>query len=256
MNRKKNSLDRNNQNEAAQRLADDIIEFDARSTTRVDDEMLSIIVDEAYRGIDISKRYPTFYRKLLNNASLRQAFIDILESLEKEGENALVALPNKLNIDLDFLKKHASKPIIEISDQDNWRVSWLRPFEQLKQIFSPPELAYRLDPDLIEDPWFTLLREEFEIEKMGYAIVVDCTLSEKGDGALSPYLHIAVTLGADSDQPPFPIQARLQWGEYDETIPIIEEGRLKLPDIPLSVAFDENFKPIETELNFILETPS
>jgi hypothetical protein len=253
MNKKKNSLDPINQNEAAQRLADDLIKFDARTTTRVDDEMLSIIVDEAYRGIDISKRYPTFYRKLLVNPSLRQAFIDILESLEKEGENELIALPNRPNINLDFLKKHASKLIFEIIDQDNWRISWLRTFEQLQEIFTPQELAFRLDVDLIEDPWFTLLRKEFEVGKSRYTIVLDCTLSEKGNEALSPYLNIAVTLGA-SDQPKFPIHARLQWGEYNERIFIAEEGRVRLPDIPLSTTFDEEFNLVESELNFTLGT--
>jgi hypothetical protein len=254
MNKKKNSLDPINQSEAAQRLADDLIEFDARTTTRVDDEMLSIIVDEAYRGIDISKRFPTIYRKLLNNANLRQAFIDILESLEKEGENELVAFPNKPNINLNFLKKHASKPIFEIIDQDNWRISWLRTFEQLQEIFSPHEFVFRLDADLVEDPWFTLLRKEFEVGKSRYTIVLDCTLSEKGDEVLSPYLNIAVTLGATSDGPKFPIHARLQWGAYEERIFIAEEGRIKLPDIPLSTTFDKEFNLVESELNFTLET--
>ncbi len=256
MNKKKNSLDPINQNEAAQRLADDLIEFDEKITSRVDDEMLSIIVDEAYRGIDISKRYPTFYRKLLVNASLRQAFIEILESLEKEGGNELIALPNRPNINLDFLKRHSSKPIFEITNQDNWRISWLRTFEQLQEIFTPQELAFRLDVDLIEDPWFTLLRKEFEVGKSRYTIVLDCTLSEKGDEALSPYLNIAVTPEAASDRPKFPIHARLQWGAYDERIFIAEEGRLRLPGIPLSITFDEEFNLIESELNFTLETAS
>jgi len=253
MNKKENSLDSINQNEAAKRLAADMMAIDIQSSSWVEDEMLSIIIDEAYQGIDISKRYPTFYRKLIENARLRQAFIDILELLEKEEQNELIALPNRPTINLDFLKKQSSEPIIEIIGQDKWRISWLRTFEQLQEIFTPQELAFRLDADLLEDPWFTLLRKEFEVGKSRYTIVLDCTLSENGDEALSPYLNIAVTLGA-SDQPKFPIHARLQWGAYDERIPLTEEGRIKLPDIPLSITFDEEFNLVETELNFTLKT--
>ena len=248
----KNSFDPNGQNEAVKKLSEDLIEMNTLTTARVEDEMLSIIVDEASQGVDISKRYPTLYRKLIKNVRLRQAFIDILGSLEKEEQNEFVALPKSPTINLDFLKEHSSEPILEILDQDTWRISWLRTFDQLREIFSPREFVFRLDADLLEDPWFTLLRKEFEAGNSQYTVVLDCTLSEKGDEAISPYLNIAVTFGAAS-QPEFPIHARLQWGEYDERIPITEEGRIKLPDIPLSATFDEEFNLVDSELNFTLE---
>lgn len=254
MSKKKKSLDSINQNKAVQKLAADLIEYDSKTKSWADDEMLSIIIEEAYRGIDISTRYPTFYQKLLKNANLRQAFTDILESLEKEDKNKLIPLPKKPEIELDFLEKHPSKPVREIFDQDKWRINWLRTFEQLQEIFSPPKYVYRSDSDLIEDPWFTLLREEFEIGKSLYSITLDCTLSEKGDNALSPFLNLALTLGVAIDQPPFPIHARLRWGEYDEMINLTDEGRVRLPDIPINVAFDEEFNLLESELSFTLET--
>ncbi len=40
------------------------------STPVGNNEMLSLIVDEAIKGIDISKNYPTFYKKLLSNPDL------------------------------------------------------------------------------------------------------------------------------------------------------------------------------------------
>lgn len=70
--------------EAVQRLVADLVEIGAQTqpVLDVDWELLSIMVDEAANGVDIMRRHPAFYHKLLDNVDLRQAFLDALESLE------------------------------------------------------------------------------------------------------------------------------------------------------------------------------
>ena len=254
MNRQKNASDNHEQNSALNRLAADLTEFNRDFELSMDDDMLSLIVDEAHQGVDISRRYPNFYRKMLSNANLRQAFLDILESLEMENAADRIELPGKVGINLDFLAKRLPAPVIEKANQNNWRISWQQTFEKLKEIFSPQELAYRGENDTLDDPWFVLLRDEIELEETLYSVALNCTLSEKGDDALAAYLNIAITLSTTSPQPSFPLTAQLQWGNYNERISLSDEGCIRFPDIPFENAFDEEFNLIESELNFALES--
>jgi len=114
-------------------------------------------------------------------------------------------------------------------------------------------LAYRADPSLYEDSWFTLLRDEIDVEGTIYTVALECTLA--GDvNAISTYLSLAVTLGTASSKPNFPLQARLQWGGYQKSVRIAEEGRAKFPDIPLNIILDDNHQSIKSGLSLTLET--
>ena len=239
---------------ALRRLVVDLSAVNAQSmsTPVANNEMLSLIVDEAIKGIDISKNYPTFYKKLLNNPDLRQAFLDALESIELAEKAELINLPEVPNSKLDFLTAPSLQPIIT-KRKDKWQISWQRTIDQLQALFSPAQLVYRSDPTLYDDPWFTLLRGEVEIDGTLYAIALECTLSENDQESLSPFLKIAVTVESTTEEPQFPIQTSLQWGQYNGALRILEEGRARFPDIPFTMIFDEDNKNIIAELNLILE---
>ncbi len=251
----KSEFDANHQQSSLINLIADLKAIGTQSLAGVDEEMLSLLVDEARKGIDISRRYPAFYQNILANADLRQAFTDVLEALEMEERNEHVPLPNPTDVNLDFLTKASPQPVLELLDHHQWRIRWAQTFEKIEAIFSPVELVYRLDPILLDDPWFTLLKEDFEIASSLYSIVLDCTLA-KDHNALTPYLRLAITLGSTIVDPPFPILAHLEWGSYNASIPLSEAGRIRLPDIPLNAVFDDEFYPIEVEFNFSLATLS
>src|ERR1051325_4389457 len=92
---------------AVKKLADDLSQLNTASGSGIieDEEMLSLIVEEANQGIDISKRYPSFYQKLLNNPDLRQAFLDILDSIEDEDSELPIPWAGGRDVDLSFLSK-------------------------------------------------------------------------------------------------------------------------------------------------------
>jgi hypothetical protein len=50
------------------------------------DEILSLLVDEALKGVDVKTRYPDGYQQLLDNHELRQIFLDSLVGLEANDE--------------------------------------------------------------------------------------------------------------------------------------------------------------------------
>lgn len=238
-----------NKQGAIRKLIEELSHFDFQLSdiSIEDDEMLSLIANEAVKGVDIAKRYPAFYRRLLNSANLRRTFLDVLQMLE-----AATADPMP-RADLSFLNRPTPPPVVEMSGQDTWRVVWRRTVEQLQGIFSPPELAYRADPDLFEDPWFTIVKEEIEIEKSLCAIALECTLSGDMDNALSTFLNFAITFGSPVPASQFPIRANLAWGQYNETVSVSAEGRVRFPDIPFALIYDDQSQKIKSDLNLALE---
>ena len=186
---------------ALKKLADQLSALDSQagSILPMESDMLSLIVSGTLNGEDLAQRYPAFYRKLLENAELRGAFLDALESIEAERTGQQESMPGAFQTNLDFLKDLPASPVIETFDKRSWRATWGRTLEQLQSIFSPPEMAYRADPSLSEDPWFTLLREEMTTQGVTYDVILDCTLSDKQEESLSTFLNLAVTLGSPSE---------------------------------------------------------
>jgi len=245
-------------NEKLRKLADHLSALDrqAGSSLSAESDMLSLIVSGTLNGENLAERYPAFHQTLLENPELRQAFLDALESVEAERAGEQIPMPGAKQTELSFLSAQSVTPVIDIFDKNKWRATWQRTLEQLQAIFSPPELAYRADPSLSEDPWFTLLREEMQVEGNTYDIILDCILSKDNQNSLSTFLNLAVTLGNAPGTAGFPLRATLHWGEYEESILVTEEGRFKFPDIPIASVFDQAEIQLQAGFRLTLETES
>lgn len=253
-----NPRDPHQHSAATRKLIKDLYDFDAAgvSGSEVDNDMLTLIIDRILDGEDLSARYPRLYQELLGNAELRQAVVDALESIEAERSGRLAPLPEAPRKNLSFLKHQGPLPIVEILGEHQWRSTWHSTLEQIRAIFSPPEMVYRADAGALEDPWFTLLRDEVDTGGALYAIALECTLSSQTDDGLAVFLDFAITLASQSDQYEFPIQASLHWGEYEASILITEEGRSRFPDIPLVTVMDRDYQNIKSGLSLTLEVHS
>ncbi|MFO7585252.1 MAG: hypothetical protein R6W69_11025 [Anaerolineales bacterium] len=239
---------------ASQKLASDLAGFTSEDLfiTQEDNEMLSLLIDESLKGVDIKTQYPDSYRRLLSNPELRQMFLDTLESLEAQKEGRLEPFPVAEKSSLAFLKdKTPRTDESQQSEQASWQISLQRTIQQLQNIFSPPQLAYRADASLFDDSWFTVLREEIELGGSSYSILLECGISEETDEALSASLNIAMTLESTASQGS-PIYATLHWGKYTEMLTIAEEGRARFPDIPFSATFDQQNQEITSDLDLVL----
>jgi len=245
-------------NYALRKLAEHLASLNAGvgSALPREGEMLDQIVSGILNGEDIARRFPEFHQKLLESAALREAFLDVLASIEAERSGEMTPLPSKARTDLSFLTGHASPSVLEVLDLHRWRASWQKSLDQLQAIFSPRKLVYRADP-LIQDPWFTLLREEVTAaEGTNLDVELSCTLADQEENTLAAFLNLAVMLETPSAQAPFPLRASLQWGEYLESVLLTEEGRVKFPDIPLTSIFDPTLNQLRDGLNLSIETTS
>ncbi len=251
-----NQLDHGKNEKSRKKLAADLagIDSDVLFISMKEHEMLSLMVDETLKGVDIKTRYPDFYQKLFSNAELRQVFLDALDSVEAEKQSELSAFPSEEKPNLVFLNKKPNQPGIQQLDKDRWQIILQTTIQQLQDIFSGgPALAYRSDANLFDDSWFTLLRGEAELEGTSYAILLECGISKETEQALSASLNIAMTLETASASAQAPIHATLQWGKYSETLTIAAEGRTRFPDIPFSASFDQQDQKIISGLDLILE---
>ena len=240
---------------ALQRLAEHLALLNRRagSISNMDNDMLSLIVSGTLNGENLAERYPDFYRNLLAYPDLREAFLDALETLEADRAGGLTPIPNP-ETRLDFLIRPPVAPKINIENKNQWSILWQKTIEQIQAIFSPPDLAYRAGQNLIEDPWFTLLREEMSVAGNTYSIALECTLAPEIENQLAAYLTLAVMPNTPSPIQPFPLSATLQWGDYQQKIIISAEGRERFPDIPLDSIFDPSLAQLQAGLNLTLET--
>jgi hypothetical protein len=213
----------------------------------IGDEMLSIVVNDALNGIDIAKRYPTFFNKLLQDEEMQETFIDAIETVEKGQE-----LPTSLAVNIDFLSNLSIKPSFEVFTKDNWRIQWNRTIEQLQVIFSPAELAYRSDPSFYDDPWFTLLRDEFEVDGEAVSVVLDGTLSEKDDDSIEVILKVALIDLATEEEVAPNLKGVLNWGEYAGETQISAGKGGVFPPLTISTILDSNRENIVAELQLEL----
>lgn len=253
MNKKKD------QQAALRKLNGDLSAFDPQndSVLSMESDMLSLIISGVLKGENLSERYPEFYKKLLEDGNLRQAFLDALDSIETERAGGLAPLPEAAyNRSLDFLTQQRSEPEVEMEEKNNLRLVWKRSLEQIQAVFSPQELVYRAPLDPTEDPWFTLLRDELTVAGSTFAIALECTLSNERDDALSTFLNLALTVGDAPGREQFPMRASLDWGAYKESVFLSQEGRARFPDILLSSIFDSSQQQVQAGLSLTLETVS
>jgi hypothetical protein len=251
----KNQSDRWKNENAAKSLEDDLAAIDSGTPfiSMEEDEMLSLMVDETLKGVDIKIYYPAFYRQLFSNAVLRQVFLDTLELAEIEKKGEMVPFPAAGKPNLAFLNKKPLQSGIEKLDAHRWQIKWQKTVEQLEAIFSPPTLAYRSDANLFDDAWFPVLRGDANLSGSTYSVLLECGISKETDEALSASLNLAVTLELATPLAQFPIYATLHWGKYDETLKVTEEGRVRFPDIPFAVTFDMQNQSITSGLDLTLE---
>lgn len=213
----------------------------------VDYQMLSLVVNDALEGVDITARYPAFYRKLLADAELRQMFLDALVILTGEE---LEPLPQGFSRDLSFLQTAVSPPpTIQQTLSNKWQAAWHLLAEQLNQkFFQTYQPVYRSSA-LLEEMSMVLLRRDFTAGSRQYNVILE---------AVSPLdqpeqLQLTLLVTPLTDGPLPAMKASLQWGGDVLTAAPDPYGRAQFPLLPLATILDETGNHILSDLHLNLE---
>lgn len=214
-----------------------------------DDAMLELIVQDALRGVDIPRKYPHVYRRLLSNNSLRQTFLDLLTALESNQAQQVPPMPKA---DLSFLQTAVSlQPTVHTSPS-GWQATWQLFSDYLNNCLpGPSSLAYRsMYDDLLEDQTIVLLEDVFSVDGLELNMLLEAKLD--ADYPNTPTLSLSVA--AFSGQPLPPLQAGLTWGKYQATAVLNRFGIALFPSLTVDTILDETRQVIGDDLQLILES--
>lgn len=199
-----------------------------------DEEMLSLVIDDFTKGVDIRERYPAFFERLLENVYLRTAFLEILELVAEEAaespETAFDIVPN-----LEFLTHSSSEPKI-IFLESGWQVVWQLTANYLTSLFSPRIGEPVRSGDLLEDPWFILIRSDLEIDRLIFQVILEATQNIDHPDKLNLQLSVFNAAVETADLPP--LEATLSWINYRRQILLTSSGLSRFPEIALQEILD------------------
>ena len=223
-----------------------------------DQQMLPIVLSDAINGLDIPTRYPVFFQKLLANNSLRKAFLEDLDILEKSQIGGLEPLPGKPSQDLDFLHTVPPTHTIELTPTGRWRITWVQVTEQLQHIFLSPTLSseaiYRDDANHLEETPFKLFHSNVDLNGESVTALLEALQPVANPDILQ--LSLSVALSGDLDEESYlpKLLAHLQWGQYDESARVSQRGKAIFPNLPLSLILNQGRAQIGSNLRLTLES--
>ncbi len=213
--------------------------------------MLVLIVQDALHGVDVPRKYPQVYRRLLNDSNLCQTFLEMLAALDP---NQAVEMPPMPKPDLSFLDTAVSPQPTVHTSKSGWLATWQLLSNYLNNCFPAPlSLAYRATyDDLLEEQNVILLEDLFSVDGLELNILLEAILD--ADYPDTPTLSLSVV--ALGGQPLPPLQAVLTWGDYQATAVLNHYGMAFFPKLAITSVLDETQQAISDDLQLVLESIS
>jgi hypothetical protein len=216
------------------------------------DVMLALLVQDALNGVDVPRKYPEAYRRLLRNGRLRQTFLDLLAALDPNQAQEMPPLPKP---DLSFLHTAVTPQPTIRQTSTGWQAAWQLVSDYLTRCFPPaPSLAYRASYDnLLEEQSIVLLENEFSVAGSLLNVLLEVTIDTENPATPTLVLSVAAFSGTE----PPPLQAVLTWGSYQATAVLNTYGQAFFPPVAISTVLDESGQTINADLHLLLEpTPA
>lgn len=233
----------------ADRLIRDVLSRGAAAPISAEEQaLLPIVVSAALDGQDIAALFPGFYRAMLANPGLQEAFLDALQPLEAEhpGWPAEALEP-------------PADPSIDRLSSNRCRISWRQGLDQLRAIFFPaaPAAAYRSDDAALDDLTLPLLRSQARLPDRVITVALFVTQRLETPDRLHPYASVAQQAGNEDLQTPASgLRVSLQWGGYQADAETAAGGRADFPAIPVAEIIAASGEQVRAPLLFSLETPA
>lgn len=213
-------------------LFHDLLLVNSSTLTDEDRPMLAIAIEDALNGIDISQKYPDFYKRLLQDDLLGDLFDDAIETFTLSQDPNWNPLPRPASRDLSFLKKPRSLPDSIRKALNKWIVKFHKSVDELNLLFSTDlQPALRRRAADLETQWMTLIQDTSVIKDTEFQILLEASQTPDKPAHLSLFLFI--TTKTDQAIPWQQLHATLEWGAYNDTVAIAEQGKTQLGDIPL-----------------------
>ncbi len=221
-----------------------------------DEIMFSIVINDAMDGVDISERYPEFYRRMLQNPTLFQAFLEAIEVLEANYAGELESVP-AFEVTIPKKRPKDAGPIVESLGSGAWVARWWQGIDQLISIFrnfsSMPQPGFRSGWGMLEESATSLIRSEVTVENTNLGVQLTAAWTDDPD---SMHLQLMVALlDEDEDSAAFRVSslmAGIHWGKYHQRSAVNEYGKAVFPPLPLATITDDTGQEIIEDLQLML----
>jgi hypothetical protein len=222
--------------------------------------MLSLVVHDALEGVDIASRYPAFYQRMLADSELREAFLDTLDLLRRSRVDELLPLPQPASQNLSFLRARTTEPRIERATNGRWRVRWQRTIADIQTILFQPRGSlsplFRSAANQIEDPWFTLVNGEAEVDEKHISALLQATQEVERPHTLQLFLTVGILSITNDQEINLPLLANLGWGRYGQGLLVGPNGQASFSAVPFSAVLAEGHQTVKGHLYLTLEPVS
>jgi hypothetical protein len=196
-------------------------------------DMLSIVVNDALLGIDVTRKYPAFYARMIVDEELQSAFLDTLELLEQSRSGQLPDYTEPEAINLDFLQQVISKPLVRKSPKGMLELIWQRTAEQLQNMFylsslTPGEVL-RSGDSMLDGGYINILHSQVEVDGEELEVRLDATQTITDPDNLDLLISVFVP-----ELLPRRFEAMIAWGDYRESAEVNKYGLAKFPPLKTS----------------------
>lgn len=244
--------------EPANQLWLDLAKSEQAHDKKADDSMFSIVVSDALEGIDIAKKHPEFYRRMLKNPELFQSFLDIVEVMEADRAGLLEPV-EVIETAVPAIMPDDPKPIIERLASGGWLVRWRQGVAQLNAIINSigldlsPALATRSNRGWLEESVAPLIKSEVLVEEKNFGVRLSAVLADDPD-ALDLQLTVALLDEETVEFPLTSLRVNVQWGSYSQEQTLNELGQAAFPPLPIEAIFDETGEAINNDLQLLIHS--
>lgn len=241
-------------------LLHDLVLVNSPTLTEEDRPMLTIAIEEALNGVDISQKYPDFYKRMLQDAVLGDLFDDAVEIFTLSRDPNWNPLPRPASRDLSFLKKPRSLPTIIRKAYNEWEAKFRKSVDELYLLLisANPQPVLRQRTADLETQWITLVQDTITVKDIVFQVLLEASQLPNSPDHL--FLFLFVTTQTDQTVPWRHLHAKIEWGTYSNTVPITLQGKIKLGDVPMQeiMIVDGEFAPagLNLSLNINLNDPA
>lgn len=217
--------------------------------------MLSLIVSDAARGVNIAKRYPEYFQRLMTDWNLYQQFLDSLDLFLRSQLQTLEPLPTPPSRDLSFLRQRPQPELTYTTcELGGWSLAIHQSIALLNNLFfrATPAAATRFTLPVVldEDQWFTFFRQKIQQQDNSWTLWLEGTPIDEPPNSLQLALMLIPETDMTGQLPCFDI--KLSWGNYQEVAIIDRSGRINFPPVPLNQVIDEVSQTVTANLTLTL----
>ncbi|MCB2160556.1 hypothetical protein KQH40_00560 [bacterium] len=235
----------------AQLLTD--LQISTGDVTEDEIDVIALLVSDVLDGVDIEKRYPSEYKKLLHNYTFQKFFLEALDMQTSIQSNDSESDRLAEKFDLSFLKQNKKSAGKDFTNPVKF--VWEKTVEELSTLFTRQKFAYRNHLFADPDAEIVLFREDKQQDEFETMVLLSVK-NNVSEESISVKVLASLKDRLERDLA-FDIEMSLNWGAYQKSQPLsLGFNQMEFDAIPLAAVLDFKTGEISQSLNLVITIAS